>query len=84
MRIIFAVNFNGKVVVNEAPIIRFENVTCFTPKARQLIKDLNFTIDLDTNLLVMGPSGMCGYNENEYKPNKLFSQDLEKVQFCAY
>jgi hypothetical protein len=27
---------------------------------------------------------MCGYNENEYKPNKLFSQDLEKVQFCAY
>jgi ATP-binding cassette subfamily D (ALD) protein 4 len=49
--------YNGKVFIDEAPIIRFENVTCYTPKSRTLIKNLSFTVDVDTNLLIMGPSG---------------------------
>jgi len=67
MFVLYIVEYTGNVVVDEAPIIRFENVTCYTPKSRTLIKNLSFTVDVDTNLLIMGPSGK---NTSEFSLNK--------------
>jgi ATP-binding cassette subfamily D (ALD) protein 4 len=57
-------HFNGKflrlpVSADHDEVIRFTNVTCFTPQGRSLVHNLNFVVRKGKNLLIIGPSG-CG------------------------